>query len=133
MRNFYLTVNGKRYSVSVERDPGSQDIHITIDGQTHRVRIEEVSLPTAPHPTSARRQTPESASDGGKILAPLPGVVLSVNVAPGDAARAGDTLLVLEAMKMENVITADSDCVVQALHVRKGDKVEAAQLLLEIS
>lgn len=138
MRNFHLTINGKRYAVSVERDPGSDELEITIDGETHRVEVEEEekaapSAAPAPRPAAARKPAPRATSVGGKILAPLPGVVLSVEVAAGDSARAGDTLLVLEAMKMENVILADSDCVVQAVHVRKGDKVEASQLLLEIS
>lgn len=135
MRNFHLTINGKRYAVSVARDPGSTDLEITVDGQTHRVEVEEEEkAAAAPRPSpAARNPAPRAASVGGKILAPLPGVVLSVEVAPGDSARAGDTLLVLEAMKMENVILADSDCVVQAVHVAKGDKVEASQLLLEVS
>lgn len=138
MRNFHLTINGKRYAVSVERDPGSEDLDITVDGQTHRVGVEEEekAAPSAspvPRPPAAHRPSPRATSVGGKILAPLPGVVLSVAVAPGDSARAGDTLLVLEAMKMENVIQADSDCVVQAVHVAKGDKVEASQLLMEVS
>lgn len=138
MRNFHLTINGKRYAVSVERDPGSNDLEVTVDGQTHRVEVEEEekaapSASPAPRPSAAHRPSPKTASAGGKILAPLPGVVLSVAVAPGDSARAGDTLLVLEAMKMENVIQADSDCVVQAVHVAKGDKVEASQLLMEVS
>ena len=138
MRNFHLTINGKRYAVSVERDPGSDELEITVDGQTHRVGVEEEEKATpsaapAPRPAAARQPAPKATTVGGKILAPLPGVVLSVEVAPGDSARAGDTLLVLEAMKMENVIQADSDCVVQAVHVAKGDKVEASQLLMEVS
>lgn len=135
MRNFHLTINGKRYAVSVERGPGSDELEITVDGQTHRVEVEEEEkAAAAPRPSpAARKPAPRATSVGGKILAPLPGVVLSVAVAPGDSARAGDTLLVLEAMKMENVIQADSDCVVQAVHVAKGDKVEASQLLMEVS
>lgn len=135
MRNFHLTINGKRYAVSVERGPGSDELEITVDGQTHRVEVEEEEkAAAAPRPSpAARKPAPRAASVGGQILAPLPGVVLSVEVAPGDSARAGDTLLVLEAMKMENVIQADSDCVVQAVHVAKGDKVEASQLLMEVS
>ena len=135
MRNFHLTINGKRYAVSVERGPGSNELDVTVDGETHRVGVEEEekAASPAPRPSAARTPSPRSASVGGKILAPLPGVVLSVEVAPGDSARAGDTLLVLEAMKMENVIQADSDCVVQAVHVAKGDKVDASQLLVEVS
>ena len=135
MRNFHLTINGKRYAVSVERGAGSNELDVTVDGETHRVGVEEEekAASPAPRPSAARTPSPRSASVGGKILAPLPGVVLSVEVAPGDSARAGDTLLVLEAMKMENVIQADSDCVVQAVHVAKGDKVDASQLLVEVS
>ena len=133
MKNFHLTINGKRYAVSVERDPASNELEITVDGETHRVGVEEEERAAAPRPPAARKSSPKPVSVDGKILAPLPGVVLSVEVAPGDSARAGDTLLVLEAMKMENVILADSDCVVQAVHVAKGDKVEASQLLMEVS
>ena len=135
MKNFHLTINGKRYAVSVERDPVSNDLDVTVDGQTHRVgvEVEEKAASSAPRPSAARKPAPKPVSAGGKILAPLPGEVLSVEVAPGDAVRAGGTLLVLEAMKMENVISADSDCTVQAVHVGKGDKVEASQLLMEIS
>lgn len=138
MRNFHLTINGKRYAVSVERGSGSNDLEITVDGQTHRVGVEEEekaapAASPASRPAAAHRPAPKATSVGGKILAPLPGVVLSVEVSAGDSARGGDTLLVLEAMKMENVIQADSDCVVQAVHVAKGDKVEASQLLMEVS
>ncbi len=135
MKNFRLIVNGKRREVSVERVPDSKELEVTIDGRTHRVQVEEeeTAAPSAPRPSAVRRPAPQPTGGGGKILAPLPGVVLSVEAAPGDKARAGDALLVLEAMKMENVISADSDCTIQAVHVRKGDKVEASQLLMEVS
>ena len=139
MRDFHLTINGKRYAVSVERDPASNDLEITVDGRdasrSGGRRGEDRPRRFSPLPArpAARKPAPKATSVGGKILAPLPGVVLSVAVSPGDSARGGDTLLVLEAMKMENVIQADSDCTVQAVHVSKGDKVEASQLLMEVS
>ncbi len=137
MRDFHLTINGKRYAVRAGRDPDSNDLLITIDGRTHRVQVEEeetgASAGVRPPAAAATPRPPVRGGGGGKILAPLPGVVLSVEAAPGDAARAGDTLIVLEAMKMENVIAADSDCVVQAVHVRQGDKVEASQPLMDVS
>lgn len=134
MRDFHLTINGKRHAVRAERDAGSDDLLITIDGRTHRVQVEEeeTAAPAVARPPAAA-PAPRPARGGGEILAPLPGVVLSVEVAPGDAARAGDALIVLEAMKMENVIAADADCVVQAVHVQKGDKVEASQPLMDVS
>ena len=119
----------------VERDPDSNDLEVTIDGRTHRVQVEEEERAAAstPPPHAAQRSAPQPAGGRGQIVAPLPGVVLSVAVAPGDAVHTGDTLLILEAMKMENLITADADGVVQTVHVAKGDKVEASQLLVEIA
>lgn len=66
------------------------------------------------------------------IKAPMPGLVLRVNVAVGDAVTAGQSLLVLEAMKMENEISSPGEGVVQAIHVADGDAVVKSALLIEI-
>jgi len=60
----------------------------------------------------------------------MPGLVLSLKVAEGQAVSAGDPLLVLEAMKMENEIKAPFDAVVQSVHVSAGDAVQKGQLLI---
>ena len=65
-----------------------------------------------------------------EILAPMPGLVLSLKVAEGQAVSAGDPLLVLEAMKMENEIKAPFDAVVKSVHVSAGDAVQKGQLLI---
>ena len=132
MKHFYLTIGGKRHAVSVARAGGPNELAVTVDGQTHRVTVD----PAAPGEAADRPAVdPGAPGQGaaGEIRAPLPGVVLSVAARPGETARAGETLLVLEAMKMENPILADSDCAVEAVHVTKGDKVEAAQLLMEVT
>ena len=67
------------------------------------------------------------------IKAPMPGLVLNVNVKEGDTVKKGDGLLVLEAMKMENLIKAQSDGKVKKIHITKGDKVEKNQNMIEMA
>jgi biotin carboxyl carrier protein len=66
------------------------------------------------------------------IKAPMPGLVLSINVKEGDTVKKGDGLLVLEAMKMENLIKAQSDGKVKKIHITKGAKVEKNQPMIEM-
>ena len=61
--------------------------------------------------------------------APMPGNILDVKVKPGDSVKAGDVLLILEAMKMENEISAPQDGTVASVNVRKGDVVNSGDLL----
>lgn len=65
------------------------------------------------------------------IEAPMPGLILELNVRVGQAVNEEDPLLILEAMKMENVITSPRDGIIKAISVKKGDAVEKKQLLIE--
>lgn len=67
-----------------------------------------------------------------EVKAPMPGLILDVDVKEGDEVKAGDYLLVLEAMKMENTLTAPRDGVVKSVSVKKGQTVEKNQLLIEM-
>lgn len=73
-----------------------------------------------------------SAQQVNDIKAPMPGLILEVNVKEGDVVKEGDYLLVLEAMKMENTLTAPRDGVVKSVSVAKTDTVEKNQLLIEM-
>ncbi len=66
----------------------------------------------------------------GELKAPMPGLVLRIFVKEGDAVNKGDNLLILEAMKMENIIKAPADAVVKTVKINPGDKVEKGQVLL---
>lgn len=66
-----------------------------------------------------------------QLKAPMPGLVLNIRVNPGDQVQEGDTLLVLEAMKMENVITANGTGTVKEIKVNQGDKVDKGQVLIQ--
>lgn len=66
------------------------------------------------------------------IKAPMPGLILDVQVKEGDEVKEGDYLLVLEAMKMENTLTAPRDGIVKSVSVKKGETVDKNQLLIEM-
>lgn len=72
-----------------------------------------------------------SANKLNSIKAPMPGLIVKINVAVGDSVKAGDAILVLEAMKMENIIKATGDATVSQVKVKKGDSVVKGQVLLE--
>jgi biotin carboxyl carrier protein len=68
----------------------------------------------------------------GGFIAPMPGKVVKVNVKTGDAVKAGQVLLVLEAMKMEQATRSPTDGVVKSVLVREGDQVTAGQVLVTL-
>jgi biotin carboxyl carrier protein len=80
---------------------------------------------------AARRPAPGRASGSKSVTAPMPGVVLSVDVAVGDTVQRGQTLLVLEAMKMKNELKAERDGVVATIPAKAGDQVKHGDVLLE--
>ncbi len=66
------------------------------------------------------------------IKAPMPGLILDISVSEGQEVKEGDALLVLEAMKMENILVAPKDGVIKSIEVKKGDAVEKKQMLIEM-
>lgn len=86
----------------------------------------QAAAPVAPAPVAPVAP----ATAGEPYPAPLPGTVLRINVAPGTAVKMGQTILVLEAMKMENDIVAPRDCVVQSISVAQGQTVGAGETLV---
>lgn len=74
----------------------------------------------------------KSALAGGKIESPMPGLVLKIAVKPGQKVQKGDILLILEAMKMENILKSPGEGVVKQLYVSEGETVAKKQLLLEL-
>jgi biotin carboxyl carrier protein len=105
----------KKYTVKINSNIYEIDISDQLD-----LLIEEMGLSLG------------SAQIINDIKAPMPGLILDVLVQVGDTVKEGDYLLVLEAMKMENTLTALGDGVVKSVLVIKGEKVEKNQLLIEI-
>ena len=152
MKDYSLKINGHNYNVQIDNvNETSTVAHVVVNGVDYEVEIEgakttSVSRPqVAPAPKSANSAmiTPSSAtpspriaaaapSSGYSVKCPLPGTVLSVKVAVGDTVAAGQTLVVLEAMKMENNIDADRGGVVKQVLVQQGATVMEGDVLIVI-
>ena len=144
MKEYKLKINGNEYNVTVNEVDGSM-AEVEVNGTPFKVEFEKpikkaaapVSKPMAPKATPAgapevKVSKPAAAAGAGNaVTSPLPGVILEVSVKVGDAVKRGDKVMVLEAMKMENVIEATADGTVTAIKVDKGDSVlEGAPLVI---
>lgn len=119
-----------------------KNLKITVNGVAYDVQVEEVgegavfSAPAAPAaPAAAPAPAPKAApaaTGGEPVNSPMPGTVLDIKVKVGDTVKSGDTLIVLEAMKMENAIVAPKDAKVVAVHVTKGQTVESGGALVSL-
>jgi propionyl-CoA carboxylase alpha chain len=77
---------------------------------------------------------PKQAADTSKmVLSPMPGLVVSIDVAPGQEVRSGEAVAIIEAMKMQNIIRAERDGVVKAVNAKAGDSVAADEVLVEFA
>ena len=124
MKNYTITVNGTPYNVTVEDATGSA--------------APVASAPAAPAaaPASAPAPAPAAAPAAAgsvSVDAPMPGNILDIKVSNGASVKAGDVLVILEAMKMENDIVAPQDGTVASVNVNKGDTVEAGQTLVSLN
>ncbi|WP_120443558.1 pyruvate carboxylase [Paracoccus yeei] len=109
-------------------DKGEVKVFFELNGQPRVIRVPNrlVKSQTAARPKA-------DPANEGHVGAPMPGVVASVAVAQGQKVNPGDLLLTIEAMKMETGLHADREGVVQALHVRPGEQIDAKDLLVEIA
>lgn len=114
-----LLIDGERVTAHVSSDNAKR--WVTINGQT-------VLLTKS----SGTKRSGGKHEHSGELTAPMPGQVRAVNVNEGDAVTKGQTLMVLEAMKMEMKIQAPSDGTVSKLFVKQNETVEREQILIEI-
>ena len=126
--SFHILVENKSYSVEVvSADPQTKSFCFKVNGKKYVVDIKDkfdLLLEKMGMNNSA-------ANKINSIKAPMPGLIIDLRVKEGDHVKAGDPLLILEAMKMENVIKAAGDSIVKSLKVKKGESVEKNQVLIE--
>ncbi len=144
MKEYKYKINGNVYRVAVG-DIVDDIAQVTVNGTPYSVELEKkkapVTIVNAPRPSAAPRTEtgakviakPSAAPAGANaVKAPLPGVVLSIPVKVGDTVAAADTVLVLEAMKMENAIRAGRDGKVASINVNPGDSVLEGTALITL-
>jgi len=134
MKKFKYKINGKEYEVAVDKMEDTQ-AEVTVNGTTYSIELEKPEV----QENAPKLQRPVASSGGGKsgggsgsVKSPLPGIIIDVKVNVGDEVKRGDTVIVLEAMKMENTIAATQDGKIAEIKVAKGDSVLEGVTLLTI-
>ena len=122
MRRFNVTVNGVSYDVVVE-EVGAEATAAPAPAQA----------PVAQKAAPAVKAFPATPAGAVAVKAPMPGTIMKVNVTAGQAVKKGDVLCVLEAMKMENDISAPEDGVVASVNVQKGASVQGEEVLVTLN
>jgi len=152
MKEYKYKINGNEYSVAIIDLEGDKAA-VEVNGVSYQVDIltegytapaprpvakpaaapqpapaapAPAAAPVAPQPIAPAAPAAEPAAPAGKgtaVQSPLPGVILDIKVAVGDQVKAGQTVAILEAMKMENNINAECDGVITAIKVAKGDNI----------
>ena len=152
MKQYKYTINGAQFDVTIDSIVGTK-AKVEVNGipfevEMHGSSLVEEDLPTmstegaparaaapaapAAAPAAAAPAAKSGPGAGTPVKAPLPGVVTKILVAEGQAVKKGETVLVLEAMKMENNITAEADGAVTGICVAAGDSVMEGTTLLTI-
>lgn len=153
MKEYNFKINGNDYTVSIA-NVDETTAEVLVNGTSFNVEFDSMGQPkkqatpqvaampgaasTSATPSGSQRPAsvskPAAAPSGAAtpIKSPLPGVILDIKVKPGDTIKAGQTMFVLEAMKMENNIDSDREGVVQSVNVNRGDSVLEGDVLLTI-
>lgn len=137
MANYKFKINGNDYSVDINSIEGNV-ANVNVNGTDYKVEMTDIPASAAPviatqtEIPASKAQSQQQPDDkpvqkpagaGKQITSPLPGVIIEVSVKEGQTVKAGQKVAIIEAMKMENEISASNDGTVTAVHVAKGDSV----------
>lgn len=139
MKRYKFTIHGNVYETRVKKIEGDYAL-MEVNGTEYKVKIEtEIQQPKTPKLVRSKvHVSPDEGANESKAVhltalkAPLPGTIMKINVKEGDRVKVGDTVLTMEAMKMENNIQAERDGVVKVLKVKEGQAVMQDDVLAEI-
>ncbi|MBQ2696778.1 MAG: biotin/lipoyl-binding protein [Clostridia bacterium] len=123
MRKFMINVNGKSYEVDVEEITGGASAPAAAPAVAQAPVAAPAAAPAAP----------AGAQGSVTVTAPMPGTVLRINAKVGDAVKAGQAVVVLEAMKMENEIVAPQDGTIASVNVSQGASVNNGDVLVTLN
>jgi len=141
MKKFKFKIRGNDYQVDILKHERNE-ITVEVNGTEYKVELEK-EVVTSKRPTIVRSAVntnsnksqikKQEVGSASKILAPLPGTIIKVMVAVGDTVKAGDTLLTMEAMKMENNVNTEKAGKIASIKVKEGDTVLQNDVLIEIN
>ena len=138
MKKFNFTIKGSKYHTWIKEIDGNI-AKIEVNGTQYKVEMEQEPKKQTKTPTLVRKPVITRPGEGavpagptvGAIKAPLPGNIFKILVKEGDEVKAGDNLLIMEAMKMENEIKAEKSGTVAAVKVTEGEAVLQGAVLVE--
>ena len=110
-----------------------ENLRITVNGTAYDVQVEELGGSSAPAAAAPAPAAPAGAQGSVVVKAPMPGTVVNVVVSAGQAVKAGDDLVFIEAMKMETPVKAPQDGTVATVDVAKGESVDSGKVLVTLN
>lgn len=141
MKKYKFSIRGNKYDVELLKVEGN-NISIEVNGTSYDVELEKtvdtkktpkLVRSSVPPPLTSEKKIQKQLSSKITIKAPLPGIITKILVKEGDVVKAGDTLLTMEAMKMENNIQTEKDGTIGSIKVREGDNVLQEAVLVELN
>jgi glutaconyl-CoA/methylmalonyl-CoA decarboxylase subunit gamma len=124
---YVVTINNKRYEVEVEKGQAT-----VLSTQEVALGTSDINAPALANKATIENNNVKQGTGKDAVKAPMPGAVLDVKVGVGNKVKEGDTVIILEAMKMENEITAHKDGVIAQILVSKGSYVATNDVLAVI-
>ncbi len=149
MKEYSLSINGNSYTVQI-KEVNDEAIIADVNGTEYVVDVDhiknispfleadEIAVASRPNPAIQKRvakkvEPTTQTESSGPIVAPIPGQIIGISVSVGDKVKKGQKLITLEAMKLENAITADQDGTVKEICVAVGDVVSQGQSLIVVN
>jgi len=127
-RTFHILHQNRSYTAEVlDLNAAEKSVSLKINGHIHQVKLKDrfdLLLEKMGMSDAASTKVNE-------LKAPMPGMIVGISVQPGDVVSKGDSLLILEAMKMENMLKAPGNGTIKSIRIAKGDRVEKGQVLVE--
>ena len=141
MKKYQFKIRGTKYGVEILKTEGNL-VEIEVNGTFYKVELDKtleiqktpkLMRPAVPTPQTHEKKIKKSLSSIIQIKAPLPGIIIKILVKVGDVVKEGDTLMMMEAMKMENNIQTEKNGTVKSIKVVEGDNVLQEDLLIELN
>jgi len=140
MKTYKMKINGEKYDAKIKKYKNFQvvvevngiDYEIELEKTDHKKTVIVRSEKTKPVLDVVKTPAKSVVASAGSVLAPIPGLVLRLLVKEGDNVNAGDTVLILEAMKMESEIASTATGIIKTINVKEGASVQEGEVLIEV-